>query len=436
MKKRGLKEILFIISFLIFTVSVVSAKISDVILKQKKAVVTIYINDKDGKQVATGSGFIIDPNGIVATNYHVASKWIEALGNIIILKMENGAYYPVEDITSLDVENDIALLKVTGKELPAIKLAPDYKPKQGERIAVIGSPFGLETTVSDGIISSLRGKNKLIQITAPISSGSSGSPVFNSKGEVIGVATFLIEGGQNLNFAIPIRHVANLLSESKKPKQKIEPALLPEAPVSQPIKQKSEPVWIEPGISIGTIRLDEKIEKIFEILGTPQNIDETLKYFAKIDYGFLYIETTTVESLIDFLERKSAGKSVADFKFKHKIENITIYDINVKTKGNISIGSTLLDVLNVFGGTNYITISQKPFKTIKCSKVTIFKTPEHGISGLRKNDFRGYVLEINYFNEGISFYFRIDNSIPIVFAISISQKRECEVGYDAQKESQ
>jgi len=76
------------------------------------------------------------------------------------------------------------------------------------------------------------------RLTAPVSMGSSGSPVFNLKGEAIGIATFLIEGGQNLNFAIPVKYVANLLNESKKPKKKIKPALepapAPEAPAPAP----------------------------------------------------------------------------------------------------------------------------------------------------------------------------------------------------------
>lgn len=225
--------VVFILSIVLLNVSFSHAKVPEIVLKQKKAVVTVYINDKDGKQIATGSGFIIGSNGIIATNYHVTSKWLETADNTILIKMENGAYFPVEDLIAFDDNNDIALLKVTGKDLPTIKFSTDYKPKQGESIVVIGSPFGLETTVSDGIISSMRGKNELIQITAPVSQGSSGSPVFNSKGEVIGIATFLIQGGQNLNFAIPMKYVQLLLNGYKKPKKKTEPPLAP-APTPTP----------------------------------------------------------------------------------------------------------------------------------------------------------------------------------------------------------
>jgi hypothetical protein len=135
---------------------------------------------------------------------------------------------------SFDEDNDIALIQVEGKELATLKLATAYVPKQGDSVIVIGSPFGLETTVSDGIISSMRGQGGLIQITAPISPGSSGSPVFNSKGEVIGIATFLIQGGQNINFAIPIKRVVNLINKPKKQRSPVDLLRSLEKPAKAP----------------------------------------------------------------------------------------------------------------------------------------------------------------------------------------------------------
>ena len=209
----------FVSFIILLNVSLSYANIPEIVLNQKRAVVTVYVNDKDGKHISTGSGFIIGSNGIIVTNYHVISKCMVA-NNTLIVKMENGAFFPLTKIVNYDEENDVAVFKVDGKELPTVNLAKNYKPKQGESIVVIGSPLGLETTVSDGIISSIRGKDGIIQITAPVSPGSSGSPVFNSKGEVVGVATFLIEGGQNLNFSIPVKHVEDLLKGNRQPKKK------------------------------------------------------------------------------------------------------------------------------------------------------------------------------------------------------------------------
>lgn len=211
---RALSRILAVQCLLLLVVSLAHAKVPDVVLKQKKAVVTIHINDRDGKQIATGSGFIIEPNGIIATNYHVISSLLKDQDARIAIKMENGEFTKAERLISFDESNDVALIKVEGKGLPSLPLAQDYKPKQGEDIVVIGSPFGLETTVSDGIISSIRGEDEFLQITAPISPGSSGSPVFNLNGDVIGIATLLIQGGQNLNFAIPAKYIKTLMATS------------------------------------------------------------------------------------------------------------------------------------------------------------------------------------------------------------------------------
>ena len=252
MTKYSYAVIIFFI--ILLNVSFSYARIPDIVINQKKAVVTVYVNDKNGKQISTGSGFIIESNGIIATNYHVISKCIEN-NNTLLIKMENGAFFPLSEIINYNEENDVAILKVDGKELPKVTIAKDYKPKQGEDIVVIGSPLGLETTVSDGVISSVRGEGGIIQITAPVSPGSSGSPVFNSKGDVIGVATFLIKGGQNLNFAIPVKNVANLLKGTRPPKKneiaesKPLPAPAPlHEPTAMDIKKAEE--WYKKAIAL------------------------------------------------------------------------------------------------------------------------------------------------------------------------------------------
>ena len=209
--KRTFLLILALVLFFVIT-TVAHAGISDVVLKQKKAVVTIYTKNKEGKVTSSGTGFLIDADGTVVTNYHVISRVLKS-DTTLLVKLENGAYAPFHDLLDFDAEKDIALVKVVGNRLPFIRPAKNHQPKQGENIVVIGSPLGLETTISDGIISSVRGKDGLLQITAPISQGSSGSPVLNTDGEVIGVVTYLAKGGQNLNFAVPINYVIGLLAK-------------------------------------------------------------------------------------------------------------------------------------------------------------------------------------------------------------------------------
>jgi len=177
----------------------------------------IYLKEKREEDILRlGSGFFISQNGDIITNYHVL-KGAESAE----VKTSDGKTYTISDIVAVDEKNDIIRLSVN---IPSKYVLPlslsDTTPEIGERIIVYGSPLGLEKTLSDGIISAIRevpGYGKLIQITAPISPGSSGSPVLNMKGEVVGVATFQMVEGQNLNFAIPSERIArlNLAGEKK-----------------------------------------------------------------------------------------------------------------------------------------------------------------------------------------------------------------------------
>ena len=182
----------------------------------KPSVVIVFAYDDKGEFLQLGSGFFISQNGDIITNYHVLQGASSAE-----VKTSDDKTYPITYIVAEDERNDIIRLSV---DIPSQYVHPlslsATIPEVGERIIVYGSPLGLEKTVSDGIVSAIRevpGYGKIIQITAPISPGSSGSPVINMKGEVIGVATFQIVEGQNLNFAIPSERIAslNLIEEEK-----------------------------------------------------------------------------------------------------------------------------------------------------------------------------------------------------------------------------
>jgi tetratricopeptide (TPR) repeat protein/V8-like Glu-specific endopeptidase len=227
------------------------ASVTEIAIKQKDAVVTIFAFGKEKDSL--GSGFVISKDGTVATNYHVAKNCISEKATCIV-KMENGAFFPVDAVVAVDEENDLALIKMKGKGLPTVRLAREHSGKLGESVVVIGSPKGLETTVSDGIVSAIR-DGEVLQITAPISPGSSGSPVFNAKGEVIGVATYTVKEGQNLNFAIPVKFVNGLYREytasprtsvKKSAKRVVEPK--PKSPKAEakPESPKVEPPKPEP----------------------------------------------------------------------------------------------------------------------------------------------------------------------------------------------
>ncbi len=171
-----------------------------------------YIEVKNSSNVtyASGSGFILDKSGIVATNYHVIDGAYSAT-----IKLVDGRIFPVEKVLAYDKNRDIAVLKISGSNLPQVKLGDSEEIKNGDKILTIGSPEGLENTISDGLVSNrkrLVDKVSYIQISAPISHGSSGGVLLNYKAEVIGITTAYYEGGQNLNLAIPINDLKPYLS--------------------------------------------------------------------------------------------------------------------------------------------------------------------------------------------------------------------------------
>ena len=180
---------------------------SSLVEKVMPTVVTIV--SADAKDIVQGSGFIISSDGKIVTNFHIVTG-----KPAILARRLDGSFLIIKGILALDKESDLAILQAEGRNLPFVLLGDSDEVKVGEAICVIGSPMLLEGTVSAGIISAvrdLRDGRKLLQITAPISEGSSGSPVFNRKGEVIGVASFTLSKGQNLNFAVPSNAVKALL---------------------------------------------------------------------------------------------------------------------------------------------------------------------------------------------------------------------------------
>jgi tetratricopeptide (TPR) repeat protein len=194
----------------------ITENLPSIIKRIKSSVVIVFTYDNKGEFLKLGSGFFISQNGDIITNYHVLQGASSAE-----LKTSDGKTYTIAYIVAEDEQSDIIRLSVN---IPSQYVSPlslnKTIPEVGERIIVYGSPLGLENTVSDGIVSAVReilDFGKIIQITAPISPGSSGSPVLNMKGEVIGIATFQMIEGQNLNFAIPSERIAslNLVEEEK-----------------------------------------------------------------------------------------------------------------------------------------------------------------------------------------------------------------------------
>jgi S1-C subfamily serine protease len=172
------------------------------------AIVTIVTANNDDP-IALGSGFLVSSDGAIATNYHVIAS-----GNVAVVKFADGTVLPVDGVLATDKVHDLAIIKIHGKTFQTLTLGNSDQIQVGEEVVAIGNPLGLELTVSNGILSGVRitkEEDKFLQTTAPISHGSSGGPLFNMLGEVVGVNALYLEGGASLNFAIPVNDVKNLL---------------------------------------------------------------------------------------------------------------------------------------------------------------------------------------------------------------------------------
>ena len=215
-QNKSLWQLLRIIPVIVLvfcTISRVPAQTAPQIA-EKALAATVYLEmqDSNGLPLGFGSGFFVGDN-LIATNYHV----IEGAARGTAKLVGQFSTYTIEGVTATDKTNDLALLKVTMSGINPLPLGNSSDVKIGETVYVAGNPRGLEGTFSNGIISSRRDPyaKERLQMTAPISPGSSGGPVLNSKGEVIGISFMTLVGGQNLNFAIPSRYLTELLTESK-----------------------------------------------------------------------------------------------------------------------------------------------------------------------------------------------------------------------------
>jgi serine protease Do len=162
---------------------------------------------------AVGTGFVVAEDGRLATNIHVIRGAVEAT-----VVMADGKEYKDVEVVATDEDHDLAILRIAARKLKPLRLGDSSKVKPGEHVVAIGHPLGLGNTVSDGLVSAVREispRLTVVQISAPISPGSSGGPVFNDRGEVIGVSTLVATQGQNLNFAMPVNTLKAMLNVKK-----------------------------------------------------------------------------------------------------------------------------------------------------------------------------------------------------------------------------
>ena len=208
------------------------------------AVVKVETRDRQDRVTLAGSGFVVSRTGLIVTNYHVIEG---AYAADVILP--NKKRLSVLNVAARDQEVDVAILSVSARLCPGPLELANRLPRVGEKVFAIGAPLGLANTLSDGLVSGHRERPRgvsWIQTTAPISPGSSGGPLLDTFGKVVGITTAIWQQGQNINFAVPVSEVARMLERCKEgePSSGFPPARAAARPADSPVEGPRGPVGL------------------------------------------------------------------------------------------------------------------------------------------------------------------------------------------------
>jgi len=360
--------------------------------EQSKAVVIIEALDERGSVIGQGSGFIVTPSGAVVSNLHVVQG-----SAMVRVKLPNGDAYKTSDLVDVDDAKDIAIIKIKGFKLPTITLGDSDKAETGDSIVAISSPEGLVNSLTTGVISGVRrlDTHRVFQITAPISQGSSGGALFNSNGEVIGIVTYLLKSGQNINFAVPINYARGMISdEARTSLAKLKPLPAKQDTVKaaseiydtdQPIQNQvttatrgklglnsQEPVFVRPdealalfyrlvgGVGLYTTREVNDLTRTAALVKT-KDTDEVEEYTIKYlsFYSGLAMSFSKPDRLLTSVELLVTW-SIEDLKntFGDKFKKRTVGNQKILDYGKLPTGQTLIAVLDGNGNVRSVKFAK------------------------------------------------------------------------------
>ena len=287
MKKLLLHLLIVFVSISAFAEDISKQDLAKIALD---STVMVVVNGESEKPIQFGSGFVID-GGKIVTNHHVISGGYSGY----IQTNNASSKYKIIGIWASDEVNDLVVLEVQEHNIPDLSISYIENVVTGDSIYVAGSPLGYSGTFSEGIISSIRKTEvgTVYQITAPISQGSSGGPVLNNEGVVIGVSTATLSEGQNINFASPSFYIKTLIenSTSLKPFSYValtsQKTIKPDKKISQ---EKSDEIYGAFGINLGAVINSESLDTASEdsliyaknMHQNNEDVPDYAAYFAKI----------------------------------------------------------------------------------------------------------------------------------------------------------
>ena len=242
-----------------------------------------------------GSGFVIG-TGQIATNYHV----VEGLVSGTVRMVGQTTTHTIDSVIAIDPDRDLAILKASTLTAPALTLGDSDTVQVGQAVYAAGNPRGLTGTFSQGIVSAIRTEGinlvdgTVIQMTAAISPGSSGGPVLDTDGEVVGVAVGQVVDGQNLNFAIPVNYLEELITKTT---QTVTIADTNLRAVIAAILGKTSSATITAGDMTTLMSLDGRNSNISSLAGLEHAVNLTSLSLGSVQVGNVWVNSNSVSDL-------------------------------------------------------------------------------------------------------------------------------------------
>lgn len=185
------------------------SRVEKIVRDVQKSIVVVTVTGRDGKTSGVGSGFVVSPDGLLATNLHVIGE-----ARPISVQFVDGRKFDVTSVHATDRQSDLALIRIPAKDLPALKLGDSDELRQGQRVVALGNPLGLKHSVVEGIVSGKREVDgrRVIQLAIPVEPGNSGGPVVDLQGNVHGILTMKSLLTRNLGFAVEVNSLKPLIA--------------------------------------------------------------------------------------------------------------------------------------------------------------------------------------------------------------------------------